>query len=216
MNANRAKATRIDAAIDDWERVVAPAGVWDAKLCGDIVTHAKRKVFTQDGSDDAPPGADTVNIGARSSRVMLRVYDKRAQAPAAGIDAIRWELELKAEAAAQAQYALAVKPWANLFASYLYRFIDFRDHMSDSNPTRRTQLGWWSDFLGGCEQAASYMQVPVISSAKTEAWIEKQTAPSLAAVFANKGGDVHYLEELVVKGRERWGEKHRLIAAGQV
>ena len=51
-------------------------------------------------------------------------------------------------------------------------------------------------------------------SARTEAWIEKQAAPSLAAVFANKGGDMDYLQELLTEGRKRWGEKHRLIADG--
>jgi phage replication initiation protein len=103
-----------------------------------------------------------------------------------------------------------------LFGSYLVRFIDFRDRSSDSNATRRRRLSWWAEFLDGCAKAESYMQVPVISSARTEAWIEKQAAPSLAAVFANKGGDMDYLQELFTEGRKRWGEKHRLIADGLV
>ena len=35
-------------------------------------------------------------------------------------------------------------------------------------------------------------------------------------MFANKGGDLGYLQELLTKGRSRWGEKHRLIADGLV
>jgi hypothetical protein len=78
------------------------------------------------------------------------------------------------------------------------------------------QLSWWGEFVDGCAKAESYMPVPVISAARTEAWIEKQAAPSLAAVFANKGGDMDYLQELLTEGRKRWGEKHRLIADGLV
>ena len=60
------------------------------------------------------------------------------------------------------------------------------------------------------------MPAAVISSDQTEAWIEKQAAPSLAAVFANKGGDVDYLQDLLTEGRKRWGENHRLTADGLV
>jgi len=54
------------------------------------------------------------------------------------------------------------------------------------------------------------------SAATAQAWntVEPYGAPSLAAVFANKGGDMDYLQELLAEGRKRWGEKHRLIADG--
>lgn len=208
MSSNGGHATRIDIAVDDWWRLVTPAHVTAAIDNGELVSHAKQA----DGRRRLRGGnGETVYIGARTSRVMLRVYDKGAESKGR-IDAIRWELELKKEAAEQAAYPIAIKSWPRLFSSYLQRFVDFRDATSNVRSNRRDRLHWWEEIMSDYEPAPPYVRDALYSAEKSRAWFEKFVMPTVAALVASEGGSYDFILEGLRSARERWTAKHRIIA----
>jgi len=200
--------TRLDLAIDDFERRVTPHDVRDAIKRGEIVTHTEKAWFheTLMGEDGT-----TVYVGARSSRVMLRVYDKGIQSKGK-LDAIRWELMLRKEAAAAIQRELAVKDWASLFGAQLLRLADFKERTAHSKLKKCPQLAWYLEIVGDVEKARPYMPEPVYSAAKSMDHFQRNQAPTLAALVANQEGDVGFIYAALNEGRKRWKPKHRLIA----
>ncbi len=208
MSAKGGHATRIDLALDDWWRVVTPGDVSAAIDAGQLVSHAKRADDLRQlrGGD-----GESVYIGSRTSRVMLRVYDKRAESHGKH-DSIRWELELKQEAAERAAYPVAIKSWGPLFSSYMRRFVDFRDPGSNARARRRTRLAWWEEIISSIEPAPPYVREVLYSAAKSRAWFDKFVMPTVAALVASEGGSYDFILEGLQPAKERWTAKHRIIA----
>lgn len=207
------KPTRIDLAMDDFERVVSPDQV-DAELRGpDAVTHA-REALTIRGhavrSEDLT-GA-TIYLGSPSSRQRLRVYDKGLESHGA-IDAVRWELQLRAEAAESLIPQLLASPdsFGQVFASRLVTFLDFRDRAAHSEVEKRPRLAWFERLVGLARKVAIYPAAVVRTVDHVAAWVDRQVAPSLAVLLTAWGGDIDRLVVMATVGRERWKPKHRAM-----
>ena len=74
-------------------------------------------------------------------------------------------------------------------------------------------MEWFAGLVGDAAKARVYDPKPPRTVEEVKAWIDKQVAPSLAAVVAASGGDMDYMSHLVVTGRSRWKGKHRALLA---
>jgi len=152
-----------------------------------------------------------IYIGSRASRVMLRVYDKLIES-GGKVDAVRWELVLREEAAQARQRDLATGSWAQLFNAELLRFVDFREPESGDRTNRRERMAWYSEIVEDVTKAPPYMPHPVYSADKAMQHFRRNQAPMLAALVASEGGSVDFIYEAVTEGRKRWRQKHEIIA----
>jgi hypothetical protein len=177
----------------------------------EIVTHSKKATYheTLMGDDGM-----TAYVGSRSSRVMLRVYDKAIESKGT-VNAIRWELVLRKQAAQAVQGELAVKQWAQLFGAQFLRFVDFRDRSVHSKPQRCPQMTWYAEIVGDVTKARPYMPRPIYAADKSMRHFRRNQAPMLAALVANEGGSVDFIYKALKEGRQRWRQKHHIIAQDQ-
>lgn len=204
------RATRVDLAADDWARRVQPEQVRDALQSGDGVTHTRSRHWYQ----DLATGGGTLYVGAASSRQRLRVYDKAVES-GGRIAAVRWEMQTRDETAQTLPGDLAMGNWGAIWASRVVQLIDFRDRRQTERPGRCRRSEWFSGLVGDAAKARVYDPKPPRTVEEVKAWIDKQVAPSLAAVVAASGGDMDYMSHLVLIGRRRWKGKHRaLLASG--
>ncbi len=207
-DANGGATTRLDLATDDFEQRVTPVDVREAILAGQMVTHSKKARLQETLLGD---DGTTVYVGAATSRVVLRVYDKAKQSRGA-VMSIRWELVLRKQAAQAIQRDLAVRAWAPLFNSQLLRFADFRDREADPKIARCPRLWWYDEIIGDVTKARPYMPTPVYSAEKSMRHFKRNQAPVLAALVASQGGAIDWLHQGLRDARRRWTEKHRIIA----
>ena len=202
------RATRVDLAADDWARRAQPEQVRDALQRGEGVTHTRSRHWYQ----DLATGGGTLYVGAASSRQRLRVYDKTVES-GGGIVAVRWEVQARAEAAQTLPGDLAMGNWGTIWASRVVQLIDFCDGRQTDRPGRCPRSEWFSGLVGDAAKARVYDPKPPRTVEEVKAWIDKQVAPSLAAVVAASGGDMDYMSHLVLTGRSRWKGKHRALLA---
>jgi len=204
------KPTRCDLAGDDWQRRVGPRDVRDAVERREVVTHTRSHRWYE----NVHTKVGTMYFGAPSSRQIVRVYDKREESGGA-IDAVRWELQTRDEAAQSLAWALVLGNWGRVWASRLVQLVDFRDRSADELVNRCPRMGWFEAIVGNAKKAVVYEARPIVSAERVDWWLNRQVGPSLSAMTARHGGDLGYVETLVRDGRVRWKTKHRLLATGQ-
>jgi len=202
------KPTRCDTVMDDYQRVVSPAQVLEALQGLDAVTHAQQ-VFTVQGTTVGSKeltGA-TVYLGAPGSRQRLRVYDKGLESDGE-IDAVRWELQSRKEAAETMAVALAYQDWGQVMASRLVGFVDFRDAGSYADVERRERLPWFQGLVGLIRKASAYLPKVPRTVEQVVEWIDRSIGPSLAVAMRFWQGDFSPLISIIKRGELRWKPKH--------
>jgi len=214
--AHQGRPTRLDLAMDDYDRTVSPADLQAAVVGPDVVTHTRRWRTIEGGTvgEDSQPTGATCYLGAPASRVQLRVYDKGMESQGER-DCIRWELQLRDEPAqAVLQELAAGRQWGQVWASHLVRFVDFRRASTDSNVTRRERVPWFQALVGVAEKALAYVPKPEKTMGQVLGWLKQSVAPSLALAMTFWNGDLGELVGLVDAGRLRWKPRHYRILAG--
>jgi len=213
--AHQGRPTRLDLAMDDYQRTVSPAAFQGAVQGPDVVTHAKRWrgiVGGTVGEGSQPTGA-TCYLGAPASRVQLRVYDKGLESQGER-DCIRHELQLRDEPAQAVLQELAGgRAWGRVFASHLVRFVDFRARDSHSEVEKRVRVPWFAELVGMAQKALAYLPAPVRTIEQVIDWLERGVAPSLALAVAYFKGDMGELVGIVNRGRDRWRPRHQAMLA---
>jgi hypothetical protein len=208
------RASRLDLYYDDRERIASPGEVWEALSAGQGVTHSQS--FERHEDQDH---RSTANLGARSSLRYLRVYDK----PDESGDRVRWEIELHDESARSAvslllSLAARLSPSSSTFAvgrtsdlssqagafvlGLVADFVDFRQTVQgDLHGSRRPRLAWWARLLGSTVRVRLAAAVVVDSLERRAAWLARQAAPTLAAVWMRYGDG--WLNALLSNGLDR-------------
>jgi hypothetical protein len=225
------KVTRCDLAFDDVHHVVSihdlevalkrraliddgtPQGRW----VKEAVTHATRvkgiNAF-EVGSPEAT--GTTLYVGSDASRQKLRVYDKGLES-AGAIDAIRWELQCRKEPAHTMAADLVDQRWAEVYASRLVAFIDFRDIDSHSEVEKRTRSPWFRQLVGFARKAKVYWAKAPRRLDELTDWVERCISPSLLVVARVWGDDKPVLLPLLgrlgrmlmdVEPNKRWKPHH--------
>ena len=156
-------------------------------------------------------GGATCYIGAKSSRQMLRVYDKAAESKGEN-NSIRWELQSRKEVAHAVAGKLVCGKWAGVWAENVVRLVDFRNRQSGRGD-RGERLEWFARVVGSAQKAVLALAKPNRTVEETVSWLRRQVGPSLAVGLAHFGGDVQFLLGLVEDGRARWKPKHRILLA---
>jgi len=205
------KATRCDVAIDDYRRVVSPADVLKVIQGPDSVTHA-RKWLVQQGGDvgSSDLTGETAYLGSPKSRQRLRVYDKGLES-LGEIDAVRWELESREEAAETMVSALACGHWGQVMSARLVGFVDFRDYESHSEVEKRHRLGWFQQLVGLINKASAYLPKVPRTAEEVVEWLDRSIGPMLAVSMAYWKGDIGQLYEIIERGKRRWRARHKAM-----
>ena len=197
--------TRLDLAGDDYSKKVKVRGVVIAITRGQLVSHchnAKRQNSLRGKPQDG------IYIGSPRSRRILRVYDKNMESEG-DIDAIRWELQLRDEAADRAAELILNSNLPDAYLAVLVGLADFRI-VSNDNSSRRPRTPWFKKLVGEAQKATLALPKPVKTIEGMERWLRKQVAPSLAAVVTARGGDLGVVEGLLQYGKGRMKSAHRL------
>ncbi|MBI2723996.1 MAG: replication initiation factor domain-containing protein [Chloroflexi bacterium] len=207
----RGHVSRCDLAADDWSKRVTPADVYDAMERKEGATHCRDWSFYRNNK-----GGMTCTIGAASSLQQLKVYDKNVESRG-NIDAIRWEIMARDEAA-ESLVALAYKRrWGKLWASRVVQMVDFRDRSVSAIPQRCPRLPWFASLVGDAKKARVYDPTPPRSLDDLDQWIEHQVGPSLTTKLIASGGDLtalhDYITDLAVRCKSRIRTKHKLMIA---
>lgn len=214
------KATRIDTKIDDYSRLATPELFRQSLERGDAVTHAEKALVVHEFDVGSPVSTgDTVYLGSPRSRQKLRVYDKNLESEG-DLDCIRWELEVRKEAAITMLAQLVDGDWAAVMTSRLVAFVDFRDSataVNSSAPSRdRPRLAWFEKLVGMAVKASAYLPTLPRTVEDVAKWFSDQVGTSLAMLFRFWGGDMDPLYRIISDGERRLRPKHlaMLAAAG--
>lgn len=198
---------RADYAIDDRQGLLTRERVLECVASGGLVSRwqgvsevSKHKGGKRDGW--------TIYLGAREGEAMVRIYDKAAQLGLSE-QLVRFEFETKGEFA----HALAAEYWqegAAAVVGQINRRMRFAiPDPGDSNKRRWLPCTWWVELLGTVDQGRALCPGEKVQATigQMRQFVERQAAPALAAVVAADGGRA-WLDQLVVKGRDRWRSKH--------
>ena len=215
-HASEAVCTRVDMKLDDYARVQSVEGVRAAIQSAECVTHAKKWQVVKEGDVGNPEDTgDTVYLGRKASRQLLRVYDKGKES-GGEIDAVRWELQSRAEPAITMVDRLRAEPWGEVVASRLRTFVDFRDVNSSSKIELRVQLAWYAELIGNARKASAYLAKLPRTVGAVIAWIDHQVGTSLAMAFRVWRGDIAPLVDILKEGERRLKPKHLAMLARSV
>jgi hypothetical protein len=207
--------SRLDVTLDDWCKVITPAGL-DVLTSGgsdpyalnkdQMVTRAEQSDFRR---SKGPTGGDTWYLGSTSGEARLRVYDK-ARESQGEVDAIRWELQLRGKRAKDALVSLVLEAHCSLgggplpldgggaalaeqmgtwAAQQLVRFVDFRDRSADSNVSRCPRLIWWAALVLDAEKARPVVVPPPLTVERMHEYAGK-ALPSWLATLADSAAAV--------------------------
>lgn len=217
--------TRLDIALDDYEKRLSKEIVIEALEQGNYVGFSKYSVHVNSGKKKNKDKGWTIYLGSRQSDKMYRLYDKSAESNGK-IDAYRLECELKDFKAKQLWELMMQLPDSNdnarmemyqsLLLEVLVGGVDFRDLSVDSNMSRCPKLQWWADFLdyvhssGGLKLGAARSES---SLQKTLTWVKRQVETSLAMLRDVLGSQQFHLfiRDAIDSGRLRYGRQHEAI-----
>jgi len=207
------KATRIDLALDDYCRIVAPGDVLVALQGPDRVTHAQQYLIQQGGRvGSCDLTGATVYLGAPSSRQRLRVYDKGLES-GGEMDCIRWELESRKEAAETLVADLAHREWGHVAVGRLVGFVDFREAAAHSEVEKRPRLAWFAELVALAGKASAYLPKAPRTVEQVVQWLSWAVGPTLAVAMRFWKGDLGELIDIIRDGERRWKPKHRAMLA---
>ncbi len=206
------KVTRADFALDDRRGLLSRERILNAEAAGRLVTRWQGLNYIEDRKRGEVTGW-TIYIGSRQSEAFCRVYDKAAEQNVRG-HWVRLELECKGKLA-DALAREALECGASAVVGQVTRRIRFVKDGTDSNKRRREVEDWWLEFVGDVMPGASLVcgEKPEATIESMQFWVERQAAPTLAAIMSAKGGDVDWMLAMVRRGRSRLRPKHRAAMA---
>jgi hypothetical protein len=212
-----ARFTRLDLALDDYDKMIEPRLILDAIAAGDCAhfrNHSYYESHTRFGT------GWTLGFGTRGSPRYLRYYNKQVESKGQ-VDAYRWELELHDELAREYSQMLAdclcedfESLASQLISKTVLGAVDFVDRASGDRLSRCSRLDWWQKFLdlveGGLRLSLS---APTRTLEKTLSWIDRQVQTSLAMIadFLGRSSFDRWVEDQLRNGRKRYDAFHERI-----
>jgi len=171
-----AKFTRLDIALDIKNGEFSISKLVEQYEAGNAKTLARKGFVIKNIGETG----QTLYIGKRGSRKLLRVYDKAAQLELNG-DWVRIELELRKDAANKAVKSLLIDcQWTNTIPKLIKGFVDF--------PESRD----WQIVTG---KNAIKITAPTETESQTRKWLLETCAPSIARLFIE--GDRNILNDVL-------------------
>ena len=149
----RVSVTRLDLAYDDHVGLI---NIWKIRFDVEDRNYRskskKSRIIWSDNQSSDIQGL-TVEVGSKSSPVMIRIYDKAAERGFSGRHWVRVELQLRQDRASEAFKLLFQRQSIGRVASGILRnYCSFVVPGSDSNKARWKVADYWERILEGMEK----------------------------------------------------------------
>lgn len=197
--------TRLDLAIDDFGCNFYSLSELAEKINNkEYVSLWRTHEFLIKKNVDSIEGY-TIYFGSRQSDIRLRIYDKKLEQSAQYEsndkklvqEWTRWELQLRNDRATECARLLALDTSIGSVAvgilSYYLRFV----YLDDLNRSRCTTENKWNEFIDSIGKLSLYLRPTEKTLDDMILWIEKQIAPTLAALYVARGGSIDFLVDIV-------------------
>jgi hypothetical protein len=183
-----AKGTRIDVALDDYDRRLSIDMVEAAFNAGHVVGfrlgHRQNPKRWADGKlESTGDGFDLGARGSKGSGKFVQFYDKSLESRGA-VNAIRLEVRLSLERSTLAWECLVSSCSEESFHRKLREIvggaIDFKSKPHETHVHRRPRLGWWQDLLDVLGSAVFVVHRPKVPLQRTMEYLRNTFSRKLS------------------------------------
>lgn len=216
------KFTRIDLAIDDHgEDLLQYDRIHQAALESMFTSRWSKwdEVNSRNCSDGSYLGR-TMYFGSQKSDIFVRIYDKKLERiakdkQAQNLDLDPWtRLEVvykQQRAQLLAEYLVYHEDVGTALKKTLNNYIRFvlPPKKSDSNKSRWQTVDWWAEFIGAVGTLKLTIQPLNRTIDQMADWVDKQIAPTMAAIMTAHEGDLDWLYKTIAQGQNRLSAKHK-------
>lgn len=216
----RVNFSRIDLAIDDYNsKILSYDMIHDAALAGNFTSRWSKwdEINSRQTSDGHFLGR-TMYFGSQNSDLFCRIYDKSLERKAKSEENpenipkkwTRLELVYRKDRAKKVVEHLikGEKPLGYVLRGTLRQYLRFLKPSTDQNKSRWPSASWWEQLLLDVESLQLTIKKESKSIEDMTAWVDKQIAPTMAAILEAQEGDMSWLRKIIVKGSERLTQKH--------
>lgn len=213
--------TRIDLAVDDiGASYFTTDDICDFWSQNRIVTRFRSIDIRTRYSSFNVKTTHTVYFGNRKSDIFFRIYDKQLEqngknrytdVPMITTPWVRWEMECKGSYAdSVAKEFLNGSDLGDLavgILSHYFRIIN----LDDSNRSRCSSFDRWQDFIRDVSPLKLFVPQEEKTLEDKKAWINKQVAPTFAAILLADGGSLEFFEKISIDGLKRMKKNLRRL-----
>ena len=218
----RVNFTRIDLAVDDFEsKIVSYDKIHDAAIKGHFTSRWSK--WDEVNSRQCSTGeflGRTMYFGSQSSSIYCRIYDKtlerKAKSEEKTAESETWtrlEVVYKKERAKKLVYHIIDKNLSvgTAIRGTLKQYIRFirPPRTSDINKARWPSAKWWEKLLDNVEKLQLTSRREPKSIDDMASWLDRQIAPTIAAIITAYEGDIEWLHEIIKNGASRLSQRHR-------
>lgn len=218
-----AKLTRLDMALDSFDKPFSIPSIEGKCERGELVTKfregqsTKKWKFSTENFGASENSGYGLEFGARASRLMIRMYDKKLERENKGLEVtvdswIRVELQLRKEYSNEALAELVRNGFhlGQTAKGYLKEYIRFVNRGKDTNKRRWKESLFWVKYLKNIEPLKLSLDAPDYTIEKSIKWTDHALAPTLATIQKAKGKEftARWIEELFQQGEKRMKPKH--------
>lgn len=218
-----AKLTRLDLAIDSFDKPFTIPTIEGKCDRGELVTKfregqgTKKWNFSTENLGPSENSGYGLEFGARASRLMIRMYDKKLERESKGLDVtvdnwLRVELQFRKEYSNEALAELLDNGFQIGITAkgYLKEYIRFVNRSKDTNKRRWKESLFWVKYLKNIEPIKLSLDAPDFTIEKSIKWLDYSIAPTIATIIEAKGKSFfnRFIEDMAKQGKERMKPKH--------
>lgn len=219
----QAKLTRLDLALDSFDKPFTIPTIEGKCERGELVTKfregqaTKKWKFSTENLGPSENAGYGLEFGARASRLMVRMYDKKLERENKGLevtvdDWLRVELQFRKEYSNDVLAELVENGFQLGITAkgYLKEYMRFVNRGKDTNKRRWKESLFWVKYLKHIEPLKLSLDAPDQTIEKKIKWLDHSIAPTLATVLQAKGKPFmdRYIDELYQQGETRMKPKH--------
>jgi len=214
--------SRIDIAIDDLEnKTVKFSRIHQAAIKGHFTSRWNK--WDEVNSRQCATGeflGRTMYFGSQSSEIFCRIYDKtlerKAKSEEKSAESETWtrlEVVYRKERAKKLVYHIIDRKLSvgEAIRGTLKQYIRFikPPRNRDSNKARWPSAKWWEQLLDNVEKLQLTSKREPKSIDDMAAWLDRQIAPTIAAILTAYEGDISWLHDIIKNGASRLSQRHR-------
>lgn len=214
--------SRVDIAIDDLQnRIIDFGRIHRAAINGHFTSRWSK--WDEVNSRQCSTGkflGRTMYFGSQSSSIFCRIYDKtlerKAKSEEKTAESETWtrlEVVYKKERAKRLVYHIIDKNLSvgTAIRGTLKQYIRFirPPRTSDINKARWPSAKWWEQLLDNVEKLQLTSRREPKSIDDMTSWLDRQIAPTMAAIITAYEGDIDWLHEIIKNGASRLSQRHR-------
>jgi hypothetical protein len=208
-----AKFSRLDDALDDYNRTIEPEEMYQIMLENKaVVSHADWFQLTNPRSRRAGNSRGVgLYIGSPESRQRSRHYCKFLESKGK-INAVRHEHQLRDEAAQSLALQLTAcgDNWSEVIRGRFVNFVDFRQG-EGSHYERRPRCEWWESIVGDAVKVGAYGPVALKSVVQLWGTFRHQYKKMLHVFLTWFGGDLEPLFDMAREGGHNLSARHERL-----